>query len=70
MEVMYQGESGKRRTGEPDTLKELMGPTFPKSIENSHYLRDDQSESNSCSVSPRIIMWMERNYLMPVKRTI
>lgn len=34
MEVMYQGESQKQRTGEPDMLKELMGPHFSKSREN------------------------------------
>lgn len=34
MEIMYQRESQKQRTEEPDMLKELMGPHFSKSIEN------------------------------------
>lgn len=70
MEVIYQGESEKQRTGEPDMLKELMGPKFSKSIENSRFLRVDRSENNSCSVSPKIMTWMERNYLVSVKRTM
>lgn len=64
---MYQGESEKQKTREPDMLKELMGPYFSKSTENACFLRADQSESNSCSVSLKIMMWMERNYLTPVK---
>lgn len=70
MEVIYQGESEQQGTREPDMLKELMGPNFSESIENSRFLRADQSESNSCSVLPKIMTWMERNYVMPVKRTI
>lgn len=70
MEVIYQGESEKWRTGEPDMLKELMRPNFSRSIENLHFLRVDPSESNSCSVCPKVMMWMERNYLMPVKGTM
>lgn len=71
MEVMYQGESQKQRTGEPDMLKELMGPHFSKSIENELFvLRDDKRESKSNSISPKIMIWMERNYAMPVKRTM
>lgn len=40
MEVMYQGESQKQRTGEPDMLKELMRPNFSKSIENQFLLKE------------------------------
>lgn len=47
-----------------------MGHGFSKSIENSQFLCVDQSESNSCLVFPKIIMWMERKYLVTVKRTI
>lgn len=70
MEATHQGESEKQRTGEPHMLKEITGPNFLKSMENSHFLRVDQSESSDCSISPKIMMWMERNHLMPVKTTI
>lgn len=70
MEAIYHRVSQKQRTGEPDMLKELMGPNFSKSIENSHFLGADQSENNSCSVLPKTMIRMERNYLMPVKNPI
>lgn len=68
MEIMYQGESQKQRTEEPDMLKELMGPHFSKSIEK-FFFRDDQRERNRNSVSPKMMTWIERNYPIPVKRT-
>lgn len=30
MEALHHGESEKQRTGEPDMLKEIMGPNFSK----------------------------------------
>lgn len=59
-----------KKTGELDALKDLMGHGFSKNTENLQFLCVDQSESNSCLVFPKIIMWMERKYLMTVKRTI
>lgn len=52
MEIMYQGESQKQRTEEPDMLKELMGTSFFQKHRKIFFLkemtRDKEIEIQYC----------------------
>lgn len=55
MEIMYQRESQKQRTEEPDMLKELMGPHFSKSIENFFF--KEMTREKEIEIQYRLKWW-------------